>query len=345
MLTCHKIGNPQDISLGKLLLKQGRVGCIVLAGGDGSRLGWPGPKGTFPISLIQRKTLFEMLIEKVTAASLYYECSLSCAVMTSPLNHEVTRRCFPPEIELFSQGLLPLLDENKQPLAEKRPSGNGEVWKYFSCSPIYQNWKQKGIEYIQVIPIDNPLAEPFDPNQIGIHAKTKAEITLKVVEKLHPEEAVGVIGEKEGKPCVVEYLENPPQSWHLANTGLFSFHMSFVDRVKSLSLPLHEVKKFAEGKIVYKSEYFIFDLLSYSEKTEMILYPREETFAPLKTRQDIQHVQRAMLHKDRKIFEAVTGNRCGEETIELHPEFYYPGPNFLKQWRGKSCKGYLSSKG
>lgn len=343
MNTYNKAGNPDDIALGRALIASGKVGCIALAGGDGSRLGWAGPKGAFPLSLVKQKSLFQMLMEKVEAASNHFGQNLKLAVMSSPLNHEITRAAFKENVEIFPQNLIPLLDLDKNPLEDQRPNGNGEVLKCFYQSGLYSKWKEIGIEYVQIILIDNPLAEPFDPNQVGIQYKTKADVTIKAVEKQHPEESVGVIGLKGGKIAIVEYSENPPRDWNLANISLFSFSMEFINKVKDLDLPLHLVKKFINTKPVLKRECFIFDLLPHSEKTEVILYPREETFAPLKDRKDVGPVQRALLQRDRKIFRQITGTEPPESIFELDSAFYYPTEDLLKKWKGAAfpSPGYI----
>lgn len=345
MRDCKKAGNQEDIAIGQELLRKGKAGCIVLAGGDGSRLGWAGPKGTFPLSLVKQKTLFQMVYERKKAASHFFGRDLPFAVMTSPLNHEITSSAFPKDTQLFSQNMIPLLDIDHQPLAIARPNGNGEVLKCFHTSGLLKEWKEAGVEYIQTILIDNPLAEPYDANQIGIQHQTGAEITLKAIKRLGENEKVGVIGKKEGKVCIVEYSENPPKTWNLANTSLFSFSMPFIDKVKDFELPMHRVKKFVDGKAVYKRESFIFDLLPFSEKIEVILYPREETFAPLKNRDDVGKVQRALLDRDRRVLQKITG-KTTDEIIELHAEFLYPYKELLQKWSSSSknsLRGYLST--
>lgn len=331
-----RAGNPDDLSLGRALISSGKVGCIVLAGGDGSRLGWQGPKGTFPLSLVKQKSLFQMLAERVDAASRAFGRELPVAVMTSPLNREETKKALPSHFALFDQEMVPLLDLENRPLEEKRPNGNGDVLKRFHASGLYEKWKAQGIEFVQVILIDNPLAEPFDPNQAGIHYKTGAEITLKAIEKISPEEKVGVIGQIGGKVQIVEYSENPPKEWNLANTSLFCFSMSFVEKAKELTLPEHLVKKVIGGKGVYKTECFIFDLLSHAEKVEIILYDRAQTFAPLKERSDLGLVQKALLERDRAAFFQISGQKPPQQIFELDAAFHYPTEELRAKWQGQS---------
>lgn len=331
-----KAGNPDDIALGRALISSGKVGCIVLAGGDGSRLGWEGPKGTYPISLVKQKTLFQLLYDRVQAASASFGKELKLAVMTSPLNHEHTRRAFPDSVDFFTQNLVPMLDTDGNVLGEERPNGNGEVLKRFYESGLYEKWRKERVEYLQVILIDNPLAEPFDPNQIGIHFSKGADLTLKAILRENPEEKVGVIGKHNGKLTIIEYSENPPKDWNLANTSLFSFHMDFVDKTKEVELPHHEVKKFIGQKPVLKQECFIFDLLPFAEKSEVILYPRKATFAPLKNRDDVGVVQRALLERDKEVFHLLTGEKPKEQIFELDAAFYYPTETLKEKWKGKS---------
>jgi len=329
-------GNPDDIALGRALIASGKVGCIVLAGGDGSRLGWDGPKGTFPLSLVKQKTLFQMLQEKVDAASHHFEIPLPLAIMTSPLNREITEKAFenyPGQVDFFTQNMAPILDENKTPLSEKRPNGNGEVLKCFTKAGLYEKWKKQGIEYLSLILIDNPLADPFDPNLIGLHAKKKADVTLKAIHRTSPEEKMGVIGQKEGRLCIVEYSENPPKEWTLANTSLFSFSLDFVAKTEDAPLPVHFAKKFLGKEIIYKQEHFLFDLLPFAEQPQVLVYPREEIFAPLKSREDVGPVQRALLSRDQHSFARLTGHPPSEEIFELSAHFHYPTPELIEKWK------------
>ncbi len=334
MDTYIEAGNLDDIALGRKLISEGKVGCIVLAGGDGSRLGWSGPKGTFPLSLVKQKNLFQILSERVDAASKHFCQELKVAVMTSPHNELVTQDALPKHFHFFSQNLVPLLDMEENVLDEARPNGNGEVLKCFYESGLFAEWKNAGITLVQVILVDNPLAEPFDPNQVGAHARLDAEVSVKAVKKNSPNENVGVIGKKEGKLCIVEYSESPPKDWNLANTSLFCFSMDFIEKVKDVELPLHVVKKFLQSRPVLKRETFIFDLLRYASKAEVILYPRHETFAPLKNRDDVGPVQRALLERDKSAFLQLTGTKPEDGIFELDASFHYPTEAIKQKWQG-----------
>lgn len=324
-------GNPNAIGCGKQLLKEGKVGCIVLAGGDGTRLGHNQPKGTFPISCIKKKTLFQLLFERVKAASTYYHCELPLAIMTSPTNHQATLEHL-PQATCFSQNMLPLLDQNHRPTSLEKPSGNGEVLHCFFQSGLYETWKKQGIKWIHVILIDNPLADPFDPNLCGHAALENADVALKAIERKDGEEKLGSIGEKKGRIAVIEYTEGFFSP--LGNTSLFCFSMDFIQAIQSIALPIHFVKKSYDGKQMIKQERYIFDLLDHAKSSTVLVYPREETFAPFKDKEDLPKVQAALLERDRRAFLQISGKDPKNRVFELHPSFYYPSEAMKHRWQG-----------
>ncbi len=158
-----------------------------------------------------------------------------------------------------------------------------------------------------IIPVDNPLADPFDAELIGYHAQQKVEITLKCTEKTDPEEKVGVVVRQEGRCAVVEYSEMSGQEKNArrkdgrlkhccANLSLFCLSLGFIQRIvnEGLSIPLHKAWKAAQfvdehsntysssQPAAWKFETFIFDWLFHSKKVAALICPREECFAPLK---------------------------------------------------------------
>ncbi len=299
----HFAGSSEYAQKGQALIAAGKVGCIILAGGQGSRLGASVPKGMVPV--LEEKTLFQLFLERTAAASDRYGCPLSLAIMTSPLNHKESLAYLQDhaffgakQVDLFEQEMLPLLDDQGNPLTEG-PAGNGEVFKYFVRSGLFKQWQERGIEYIHVILVDNPLADPFDPELCGFHAEMHAQITLKGVKKEDPEEKMGVILEEEGKIRVVEYSEASETLKRLpgliGNTSLFCFSMDFVQTAASASLPWHIVQKeivVGEKRIKgWKFETFIFDLLEYASKIEVLVYPRNKTYAPLKSLADLANLK------------------------------------------------------
>ncbi len=265
-------GNKEDITLGTKLIAEGKVGTLILAGGIGSRLGFDGPKGTFLLPTL-KKSLFQIHFEKIKPG-------LPVVVMTSGPNHEKTveylhHHNFYPEV-----------------ITQKAPTGNGEALSLFYHSGLWKKWKEKGVEQLTTILVDNPLADPFDPNLCGFHKRKNDEVTLKCIPKLDPEEKVGAVVEINHRIKVIEYSElssSQKIDCTVANISLFSFSFEFIEKIANVELPWHSSKK---------QEKYIFDLLDYAEKTSVLLYPRNEVFCPLKSPEDIAKVEQALMNDE-----------------------------------------------
>jgi UDP-N-acetylglucosamine/UDP-N-acetylgalactosamine diphosphorylase len=245
-----------------------KTGILYLAGGQGTRLGYDGPKGCVIIPLKEEKTLFQIHLEKIK------DPEAPIAIMTSPLNHEATLAYLKKEnnfglknVTLFKQGM-----ENGL------PDGNGKALTYFCDRGVWDKWDAQGVKKVQVIPIDNPLAVPFDEELV----KGKEELILRAVKRTSSEEKLGVIYAGD-RLEIKEYSEVHEVDGNLlGNTGLFSCTMEFVKRAGSLSLSPHIVQKKVDGRWVSKKEYFIFDLFPYAKSFKIILSDRKKCFAPLK---------------------------------------------------------------
>lgn len=352
-------GNLQDYQTGKKIIAKGEVGTIILAGGQGTRLGFEGPKGIYPVSLIKHKSLFQLIAEKTKAASHQAGCPLSIALMTSPLNHQATLAFFEThsffglerdQVSFFTQGMSPLLNEAGQMFLENNhiaegPDGNGDVLFRFVEQGLWKKWMARGIKYLNLVLIDNPLADPFDAQLIGFHAQHHCTTSIKCCLRESPSEKVGLLVEKEGKPAVIEYTEIKEEErtaldrvgklkYPCANLSLFCFSMDHVQELASQckDLPWH----LAHKKGVWKFERFIFDLLPFSPIVKALAYPRNEAFAPLKNREGLDKVQAALLHRDRQIIEKLTGLPSPEHPFELSQDFYYPTPQIREKWHQKS---------
>jgi UDP-N-acetylglucosamine/UDP-N-acetylgalactosamine diphosphorylase len=352
---------------GEKLLLEGRVGAVVLAGGQGTRLGIQGPKGTFPISAIQKKSLFQLLSEKALFASQKYGKTLPLAVMTSADNALETKQFFashnnfgletspqnrgPSPLSFFSQTTLPLLDNHLKPYKNLYASdGNGSFFWAFKQSGILDAWQSQGIEYITIFVVDNPLINPFDPDLIGLTALSKGEVSLVAIERLSPQEKVGLLVQQKGKVAVIEYNELPetvaqqPSSF-LANISFFCMSTSFITKIAAMSkalFPLHNsIKKqlHIETPLI-KQEYFIFDMLSCSNRTEVLCLKRNECFAPLKNKEGNDSpttCREAIMHYERALFRAITHTPVRDsQIIELSPSFYYPTETLRKRWDRKN---------
>lgn len=301
-------GQALDIAMGEKALSEGLMGTVILAGGMGTRLGFPHPKGMYPIAPITGKSLFQLFAEKCLEASLKSKRSLPLAIMTSPENDLETRAFFKAndnfglkknQLYFFTQDELHLENEKGEPLPYKAANGNGGVFKKFVESGLWDIWKEKGTTHLNIIPVDNVLADPFDTNLLGYHLRKKCDVTLKCTERASPEEKVGLIIQDQGKIRVIEYSEATNEQkqaltpsgklkYPLANLGLFCLSFPFVKELSQISFPYHLAKKplskEANSPLGIKKETFIFDLLPYAKSPSILIYPRNQCFAPLKNK-------------------------------------------------------------
>lgn len=361
-------------SLGQQLIAEGRVGCLLVAGGQGTRLSHHAPKGTFPVSNIMSKSLFQLFAEKVKAAGAQAKRPLQLAIMTSPKNHVDTLAFFQAhdnfgleeeQLHFFSQTELPFLDNQGHLLLQadgslaKGPDGNGSSLTAFQKSGIWDLWQQQGITFINFILVDNPLAEPFDAELVGFHSQNSCDMTIKCVEKSCPEERVGLIVATDQGPRIAEYsemseserfatLQDGTLRHRCANISLFCLSMDFVKKASLQPLPWHLAYKAVQagGPLAWKFETFIFDIMAYEPRLKAVLYPREQIFAPLKNDSgpdSLQTVQAALLKRDCTILAEICGCSIETDMIELDQQFYYPTDELLTAWKGKQgpFHGYI----
>lgn len=309
---------------GNQLLKEGKVGCVMLAGGQGTRLGFSGPKGMFPISPADNKTLFHLFAEKIAKARKDAGSRLPVALMTSPENHEQTVRFFEEhalleDVDFFMQTTLPILDERGQLLLDSHgeviqgPDGNGAVFEAFIAAGVKEKWQKRGIEVVNFAPVDNPLADPFDPELIGYLDAGDYNLVVKAIFREDPKENVGVLVKRDGRVHVVEYTELPIAekeardergilTHRCANITLLALRMKDLNKY---DLPLHLAHKAISEKNnptplapnAWKFEKFIFDIFPLIERIGVLVYPRRECFAPLKNLtgpDSVETVQKAL---------------------------------------------------
>lgn len=359
-------------NIGQQAIEEGKVGCLLIAGGQGSRLKFHGPKGCFPISVIKEKSLFQLFAEKTVAAGALAERPLPLAVMTSPLNHEETLAFFemhryfgldPKQISFFQQEMLPVLDDNENMFLDKPgriaqgPDGNGFCLKRFYDSGIWDKWYQEGVRLVNTVLVDNPLADPFDARLIGYHADENADVVLKCTTRRDADEKVGLIVKHNNLVEIVEYTEISEEDrnlkdasgallFNLANLSLFSFSMDFIKLASHKEMPLHLAHKAVptlddpspQEPNAWKFESFIFDTLRYATKIKTLIYPRESCFSPLKNgagKDSVETVKADLQRRDREVFEKITGNQASDDPFELSQHFYYPTKELLSQWEGQ----------
>ena len=201
---------------------------------------------------------------------------------------------------MIQQTEAPFLDENQNWILRKPgqlasgPDGNGHALHLLKTHGLLKKWKNQHIEIITITPIDNILADPIDPILIGYHT---ADVTVKVIPRQNTEEKMGIMVYKKGKIAIQEYSElATSQQGAFAHTGLFALSTSFAEQITQFEFPWHFAHKQdpLSQKWVWKFERFILDMLEHSQKTNLLLYSRQATYAPLKEEKNLASVQQAL---------------------------------------------------
>ncbi|CAH0513930.1 unnamed protein product [Peronospora belbahrii] len=220
------------LNLGLESISRGQVAALVLSGGQGTRLGFAGPKGMYDIGLPSEKSLFQLFAERIVALQvlagdkfstrLRQEIQIPFYVMTSRMNHDTTIEFFKKhkffglkesQMFFFPQGILPcftmdgkLILENAHKLATA-PDGNGGIYKAMKSSGALARLQACGVKYLHVFSVDNALCKVADPTFIGYCIDKQADCGNKVVWKAQPDERVGVVAKRNDRFCVIEYSE------------------------------------------------------------------------------------------------------------------------------------------
>lgn len=207
---------------GWIALEAGRVACVVVAGGQGTRLGWDRPKGTYPVGPVTNKSLFQQFAEQILAIGRRAGRPLRWFVLTSRLNREETEAYFREHdffgleeghVEFLVQRDLPntdfrgkLLLKSTHELATS-PNGHGGTLQALHDADALARLTEEGIDHLFYWQVDNPLCRVADPAFLGAHLAANADVSTKVVKKVDPDEKVGVLALRGGLPGVVEYSE------------------------------------------------------------------------------------------------------------------------------------------
>jgi UDP-N-acetylglucosamine/UDP-N-acetylgalactosamine diphosphorylase len=232
-------------STGEAMIASGQIAAFTVAGGQGTRLGFDGPKGCYAAGAVTNKPLFQFLAESILASQRRYaklttpgakgpELIIPWYIMTSPLNHDATVAFFqqnqyfglePGAVRFFQQGVMPSFDkvsgkmllESKASLALS-PDGHGGSIRALATSGALADMEARGIKHLSYTQIDNPLVRVIDPVFIGLHATAKdssGQMSSKMVPKASPDEKVGLLcsvgatSSTPGKTTVVEYSDLP----------------------------------------------------------------------------------------------------------------------------------------
>lgn len=209
---------------GEEALRGGRVAAFTVAGGQGTRLGYDGPKGTFRATPVRGKSLFQVFAEKILSAGRRYGRPLHWFVMTSHANHAATEAFFAENaffgldrarVHFFRQGRMPAVSFAGKILLESRgaialsPDGHGGSLRALDRSGSLDLMRAEGIDTLSYFQVDNPLVRCIDPAFIGWHLVRGSEMSSKMVPKAYPEEKVGHFCTQRGRTVVIEYSDLP----------------------------------------------------------------------------------------------------------------------------------------
>jgi UDP-N-acetylglucosamine/UDP-N-acetylgalactosamine diphosphorylase len=257
---------------GMELLRNGRVGAFLVAGGQGTRLGYDGPKGEFPVTPIRNKPLFQVFAEQLLGWSRDAGRPVPWYIMTSDANDAQTRAFFQQnnhfgynsaDVFFFQQGMMPAFDlHGRMLLAEKdslalSPDGHGGSLRALHKSGALADMRKRGVEHLSYFQVDNPLVHTVDPLFLGLHDLTASEMSSKMIPKADALEKVGNFVSADGKVQVIEYSDLPeslarqtnPDGSLKFNAGSIAIHalrVSFVERLNAtgkLDLPWHRAEK------------------------------------------------------------------------------------------------------
>jgi UDP-N-acetylglucosamine/UDP-N-acetylgalactosamine diphosphorylase len=317
--------------IGETALSNGKVAFLTVAGGQASRLDYEYPKGCYPISPINKKSLFQIFAEKIRYYSEYYGRKLCWYIMTSETNYDDTVRFFDEHnywgldrecVTFFKQGMLPAVtSEGKLILFEKHrifrnPDGHGGILTALMKTGLLDKIKNDGVKYLSYFQVDNPLINMADTTFIGYHMQHNMAVTTKVIEKLYPEERLGVIGKKNGINGIIEYsdlpiemaqekLRNGKLKYGMGSTGVHIFSTEFLTHITQ-RLPIHcakkkvtAVKEATDGSAIkteieaIKFETFVFDTIGLADQDKSGFFEtnRADEFYPLKNKTGLDSIE------------------------------------------------------
>lgn len=293
--------------------RKGRVAVLLVAGGQGSRLGFEGPKGAYGIGPVSDRPLFYFHARKIVRLARIYGKPVPFYIMTSEVNDAATRACFedhdyfglnPADVIFFKQGVWPALDDEGRLILEApgrvfvSPDGHGGTLTALAKNGCLDDMAARGIRSVFYFQVDNPLVDIGDPAFIGLHVLRGAELSLKLCLKSSPAEKVGAVSVLDNGRCgMIEYSELTPGQaarFKYGSPAIHVFSIAFLKKEARKSLPLHLARKkipfvAEDGKPVkpdapngYKFEKFIFDVLPDAKTLVNLAFDRDDEFSPVK---------------------------------------------------------------
>ena len=344
----------EAVAAGERELKSGRVAALLVAGGQGSRLGYDGPKGCYQIGPITNAPLFYFHARKILARTIRYGRTIPFYVMTSEMNYDATKACFEEneyfgleekDVFFFKQGMWPGMTKDGKVIMDQpghifmSPDGHGGLLAALKRSGALADMKKRGIKSVFFFQVDNPLVEIADPAFIGYHVMNKSEYSLKLCAKREPKEKVGMPMQFGKTFRMVEYTEMTDEQCNrrgkdgklyflYGSPAIHVFDRAFLEREASKAMPLHlAFKKIPfvdeKGNMVkpsepngYKFEKFIFDILPNAKTAAFLAFDQKDEFSPVKNAEgsDSPATCKADMQAKWRRWMAECGIQCGERT-------------------------------
>ncbi len=312
--------------LGEEVVKNNQYAVVTMAGGQGTRLGHTGPKGTFKLDVYGKgKYLFEILADNLQEANKKYGVVINWYIMTSKENNADTVEFLEKnnyfgydknKVIIFKQSELPLVDTegkfliNKEYKIKEASDGNGGTYSSLRASGCLADMKEKGIKWVFIGSVDNALLKMIDVTLLGMAVKKGVQIASKSVAKANPQERVGVFCKMNNHPKVIEYTELPERmAEEVDSDGELKFGESHImcnlytiDAIEKISKePLIYHTAFKKNSYIdengkeviptepnsYKFESFIFDAFEFFDDIAILRGKREDDFAPVKNREGV----------------------------------------------------------
>lgn len=312
--------------LGEEIVKNNQYAVVTMAGGQGTRLGHTGPKGTFKLDVYGKgKYLFEILADNLQEANKKYGVVINWYIMTSKENNADTVEFLEKnnyfgydknKVTIFKQSELPLVDTegkfliNKEYKIKEASDGNGGTYSSLRASGCLADMKEKGIKWVFIGSVDNALLKMIDVTLLGMAVKKGVQIASKSVAKANPQERVGVFCKMNNHPKVIEYTELPEKmAEEVDSDGELKFGESHImcnlytiDAIEKISKePLIYHTAFKKNSYIdengkeviptepnsYKFESFIFDAFEFFDDIAILRGKREDDFAPVKNREGV----------------------------------------------------------
>lgn len=312
--------------LGEKVITSGQYAVVTMAGGQGTRLGHNGPKGTFKLDVYGKgKYLFEILAENLKEANKKYNITIPWYIMTSKQNNDETKDFLEKNnyfgydkksVMLFEQGELPLVDTKGKMLISKElkikeaSDGNGGVFSSLRTTGMLADMKERGVKWIFIGGVDNAILKMADVTLLGMAIYKNVQIASKSVVKVNPHEKVGVFCKMNGHPRVIEYSELPEKmAEEVDNEGELKYGESHImcnlftiDAIEKISKePLIYHSAFKKNSYIneerkevipqepnsYKFEAFIFDAFELFDDIAILRGKREDDFAPVKNKEGV----------------------------------------------------------